>query len=198
MNIDVVGLDPRIPDLAGFTVCYGVPVSSIGEDGDLVALGHYPPHRALAAFNRYSRTVIGLKDITDGGYVSDMTALLKAMEPKWAVQRQHCATFPQCGSVGPVADGFPCHDDEGTGYPDHAWDEWSEPWRPSTSSPLTGLRRRSCDNCDARELLHPDGRVEQRDNPCDDCVEIDDCSWYLEWAAEPNCPGAFPIMLWRA
>ncbi len=186
-------IDPRIPDLPGFTVYDGVPVASIGEDGGLVALGHYPPDRVLAAFNQFTVSVIGLASITDDAPAAvDTEALLKEIKPFWAVQRQLCATFPHCGSLGPVADGFPCHDVDGEPHPAHLWGEWSDP------SPKKSLRRRDCDNCDARELLHPDGRVESRNNPCGDCVEVEDCGWYLEWDPEPNCPGAFPITLWRA
>lgn len=48
-----------LPNLDGFDTCYGVRVVVLGEDFDLLALGHHDRRRALAAFNRYSRRVIG-------------------------------------------------------------------------------------------------------------------------------------------
>lgn len=44
---------------------YGIPVAHIGEDGDMIALGHHSPRRALAAFNRHARKVVGLVNIAD-------------------------------------------------------------------------------------------------------------------------------------
>lgn len=44
---------------------FGVPVCSSGEDGDMLALGHPGARRALAAFNRYARKVIGLDNLAD-------------------------------------------------------------------------------------------------------------------------------------
>lgn len=51
--------DPLVPKLGGFLTYYGVQVSAIGDDGDLVALGHVGKLRALAAFNRVAREVWG-------------------------------------------------------------------------------------------------------------------------------------------
>lgn len=48
-----------VPDLDGFLTLYGVPVCAIGEEGDLVALGHHDHRRTLAAFMAYYRRVIG-------------------------------------------------------------------------------------------------------------------------------------------
>lgn len=47
------------PQLAGFTTLYGIQVSTIGEDGDLVALGHHDRRTVLAAFLAYYRKVMG-------------------------------------------------------------------------------------------------------------------------------------------
>lgn len=44
---------------------YGVPVSTYGEDGDMLALGHHDPRRAVAAFNRHARRFLGLLNILD-------------------------------------------------------------------------------------------------------------------------------------
>lgn len=53
------------PTRHGFVVFYGVPVCAIGEDGDLVALGHHEPRRVIAAMNAYSRRLIGLGNLYD-------------------------------------------------------------------------------------------------------------------------------------
>lgn len=45
----------NLPTLSGFTTHYGIPVAGIGEEGELVALGHHEPRRAFAAFNRFVR-----------------------------------------------------------------------------------------------------------------------------------------------
>jgi hypothetical protein len=44
---------------------YGIPVMHIGEDGDMLALGHHEPRRALAAFNRHARVFCGLANVAD-------------------------------------------------------------------------------------------------------------------------------------
>lgn len=44
---------------------YGIDVTAIGEDGDLLAFGHHDPRRALAAFNRHARTEWGLANLGD-------------------------------------------------------------------------------------------------------------------------------------
>jgi hypothetical protein len=42
--------DRRIPDLAYFELYDGIPVTEIGEDGDLVALGHHDADADVVAF----------------------------------------------------------------------------------------------------------------------------------------------------
>lgn len=87
-----------LPDLDGFETHYGMKVSSIGEDGDLVVLGHQEPFHAIAAMNAYSRTFIGLLDMLDGGGAvrdvfyggEDGTSRLKAL---WMVD---CVPFGSC------------------------------------------------------------------------------------------------------
>lgn len=44
-----------LPNLTGFHTHYGVPVSAIGEESELVALGRHEPRYAFAAFRRYVR-----------------------------------------------------------------------------------------------------------------------------------------------
>lgn len=49
-----------IPELDGFTTNYGVPVCRLGEDGEvMVALGHWPALRVIAAFTRHYRIETG-------------------------------------------------------------------------------------------------------------------------------------------
>lgn len=44
---------------------YGIPVCHIGEDGDMLALGHPGIRRAFAAFNRHARKFCGLTNLAD-------------------------------------------------------------------------------------------------------------------------------------
>lgn len=78
--------DPRIPPVNDFDVHFGIPISSIGEDGDMLALGHHEPKVALAAFNAYAKK-LGFLDLLDGGK-HDQQAwkdALDAVDRRWAV-----------------------------------------------------------------------------------------------------------------
>lgn len=44
---------------------YGIKVAHIGDDGDMICLGHHSDRRTLAAFNRHSRTFLGLANLAD-------------------------------------------------------------------------------------------------------------------------------------
>ena len=44
---------------------YGIPVSTYGEDGNMLALGHHEPRRAFAAFNKHARTALGFANFAD-------------------------------------------------------------------------------------------------------------------------------------
>lgn len=69
------------PKRHGFETYYGVPVCSVGEDGDLLALGHHDPRRTIAAMNAYSRKAIGLRNLYDdhgGGTYSEAVDMLSA------------------------------------------------------------------------------------------------------------------------
>lgn len=63
---------------------YGIPVCHIGEDGDMLALGHPGIRRAFAAFNRHARVFCHLANLAD-----DQNARLNdwadAIEEKWVV-----------------------------------------------------------------------------------------------------------------
>jgi hypothetical protein len=66
---------------------YGIPVCHIGEDGDMLALGHPGPRHAFAAFNRHARVFVGLDNLAD-----DRRALLSDwfdhVEEKWVIFRK--------------------------------------------------------------------------------------------------------------
>lgn len=83
----------NIPDLAGFEEHFGIKVSCFGEDGDLVALGHHDPRRALAAFNRYTKSLIGLPDLLDGTAMRSpegWKAAAARVKPAWAYMIGNC------------------------------------------------------------------------------------------------------------
>lgn len=44
---------------------YGIPVSSYGEDGNMLALGHHTHRQAFAAFNKHARTAFGFANFAD-------------------------------------------------------------------------------------------------------------------------------------
>jgi hypothetical protein len=46
-------------------VHYGILVSTYGEDGNMLALGHHTPRQAFAAFNKHARTYLGLANFAD-------------------------------------------------------------------------------------------------------------------------------------
>lgn len=86
-----------IPDLSGFAEHFGIKVSSIGEDGDMIALGHHDKRQALAAFNAYSKT-LGFPDLLDGGGQHDVREwkwALEAVTEVWAAEVHSCG---ECGN----------------------------------------------------------------------------------------------------
>ncbi|WP_333759281.1 hypothetical protein [Streptomyces sp. ISBFB 2968] len=98
---------------------YGIGVSHIGEDGDLIAIGHHSDRRTLAAFNRHMRTFLGLANLAD-----DRSAT--AIEWLPALQRKHC--------VFRTPDPADCWE------ADWSWvAEWCDPETPG-AQPVTLLR----------------------------------------------------------
>ena len=85
-----------LPALDDFTTCYGVQVCTIGEDGILIALGHHPARTALAAFNAYSRRVIGLANVTDDSWVTpgELLELLQEINHDWGRLLGECGQCP--------------------------------------------------------------------------------------------------------
>jgi hypothetical protein len=72
------------PDLPGFHPYYGVPIASVGDDGDwTIAMGHHDPLRIVAAMNRYARTEIGLRNMLDDPH-GTLADALDLLEVKWA------------------------------------------------------------------------------------------------------------------
>ncbi|RSS59841.1 hypothetical protein [Streptomyces sp. WAC01280] len=62
---------------------FGIPVVYFGEDGDMLALGHHTPRRALAAFNRHARS-IGLRNVADDPQ-AEAEDWLDAISQTWLV-----------------------------------------------------------------------------------------------------------------
>ena len=69
-----------LPDLKGFETYYGLRVADIGEDGNVIVLGHYhdSPLRVIAALNKHARTFWGLTNLLDdpGAELADLKSAL--------------------------------------------------------------------------------------------------------------------------
>lgn len=78
------------PELSGFTEIYGIKVSALGEDGDLIALGHHKPIYALAAFTGYAVDVMGLQDVYDGLVDDPGPKVTAATKHGWATLKTAC------------------------------------------------------------------------------------------------------------
>lgn len=83
---------------------YGCLVSDMGEDGEVLILGHAPDRRAIAAANRHARKVWGLANFYDapgvllaGGFLS--------VRREWAVPAH-------AGNCVHYDDGDPIRDDQ--------------------------------------------------------------------------------------
>ncbi|MFB7707951.1 hypothetical protein [Streptomyces sp. NPDC056105] len=63
---------------------FGIPVSYYGEDDCMIALGHHSKRRALAAFNRHARTLLGLASVSDDPE-SRAVDWLDAICERWAI-----------------------------------------------------------------------------------------------------------------
>ncbi|MEU5549220.1 hypothetical protein ABZ738_05575 [Micromonospora sp. NPDC047793] len=74
------------PPLDMLGTYYGVPISDIGEDGDVIALGHVGTHRMAAALRRHAREVWG-DDIADPMPTSrrSLTDITDAIAHVWMV-----------------------------------------------------------------------------------------------------------------
>lgn len=98
---------------------YGIQVAYIGEDGDMLALGHHDVRRALAAFNRHARVFSGLLNLGD-----DRSATVD----EWAIAIKHTS------AVIRKPDTQDLYED-----PDWRWvADWSDPQAPG-AQPITLL-----------------------------------------------------------
>jgi hypothetical protein len=98
-----------VPDLAGFDTCYGVRISCIGDDGDMVMLGHVDRRRAIAAVRAYLRKLwmvqaevddhltchLGL-DPGDAERAAERGFEFDAGIHRHAVVVEHCNRWPAC------------------------------------------------------------------------------------------------------
>lgn len=66
---------------------YGIPVCHIGEDGEMLALGHPGTRRAFAAFNRHARVCCQLANLADdqGAELDDW---FDRIEELWVIFRK--------------------------------------------------------------------------------------------------------------
>jgi hypothetical protein len=63
---------------------YGISITHVGEDGNMLALGHHDPRKALAAFNKHARTFLDLPNLADD-FSARAANWLDAIRPRWAV-----------------------------------------------------------------------------------------------------------------
>ena len=74
---------------------YGVDLTWVGEDGEIVAHGHVPPLRFIAAANHLARTEWGLTNIRDNEHVL-LSRVLADVRHGWAVDDREMATAEGC------------------------------------------------------------------------------------------------------
>lgn len=80
-----------LPNFPGHA--YGVSVSHIGEERDMVAHGHIEPRRFIAACNWWHREATGIPSLGDDGFGDiDMTyvELLSWVRHRWAIRQPKC------------------------------------------------------------------------------------------------------------
>ena len=109
-----------ITDPATEDTHYGIPVCHIGEDGNMLALGHPGLRKALAAFNRHARVFCRLVNVADD-HGARLVDWVDAVEEKWVVFRK------------------PDPDNEGED-PDFEWYFDEAPESDPNSLPVTILR----------------------------------------------------------
>ncbi len=184
---------PNLPTL-GVDRYHGVECFDIGEDGDMLILGHVGTLRAIEVFRARLR---GLTSRGEADHIMhDLETAKESTQHLWAVRITRCQTYPMCRSLGPTGqDGKPCHDDDGTGHDDHDWSDWSDRTDQLTKPTEEGLWMRWCDRCN----LYETRPARPRTNRCTQCRQIDDCGdFYLRCDAAPDTPGAFPVTYWTA
>ncbi len=194
-----------------------VRVCDVGEDNEMLILGHVGKRRAVVVFWKRIEALCGrgdansvIADITDH---DDLSRAAEMVRHRWATHVTRCATYPACGSLGPVSDGKPCHDVEWahagdppasiTAYDDHDWAGWTSREEDLTTRWHTpkmngAVRLRCCYRCDLHQAEKADGTVHTADfNRCPTCLEIDGSGdLYFRWDATPDDPRAFPVTVW--
>lgn len=104
------GEDPAafIPGFADMeAVYYGVPVAITTEDGDMIALGHLDPRRALAAFNRHARTQWKSRNFSNDP-AAEAEEVLAQVQRSWATFTRHTPVTGwawRCRHAAPGAPG---------------------------------------------------------------------------------------------
>lgn len=84
-------------DLPLFTTRYRVRICDIGEDGDLVMLGHVGTLRALAAVRAKLRADLGPDAVTDASQWQPGTRFTDRVEHCHGVLATGCDNHPDCG-----------------------------------------------------------------------------------------------------
>ncbi len=99
-----------IPDLPGFATHYGVRICNIGDDGDMVMLGHVDDRTAVAVARAYLRSLqsrIEADLYLDGrlgrdpwdyqrAWARDALSIFEPVKRKWAVRIKNCDRWPAC------------------------------------------------------------------------------------------------------
>lgn len=100
-----------IPDLDGFTTIYGVPISCIGEDGDMIMLGHIDDRTAVAVARAYLRKLWTNQDEVDRyldtrlgrdpwayqrALTRDVLGMFEPVSRRYGHLIQHCDRWPMC------------------------------------------------------------------------------------------------------
>jgi hypothetical protein len=83
-TIEAPTYDPAAPKPTFTHRAYGVEVDMFGEDGGMVASGHVPDLRVIAAWNHYARTEFALVNVWDDP-LATLDQVRSAIVRVWAV-----------------------------------------------------------------------------------------------------------------
>ncbi len=104
-----------LPDLDGFDTHYRVRISCVGDDGDMVMLGHVPPRRAIAAVRAYLRRLLGnqievddqlnhrlgrIPWVREFARTHDADDMFTPGQHRWATLVRTCDRWPVCRDPG--------------------------------------------------------------------------------------------------
>lgn len=109
-------MNATIAHLEGFEAYYGLQLSDIGEDGEVIVLGHHgsDPHRVIGALNQHARRCWGFANLMD-----DRSAELAELQDMF-VQTYAVA---RCGKTCRDAECVRC--EEVRGGKREWWIEWN-------------------------------------------------------------------------